>query len=291
MFKRFIDRIVEAVSERANPIVVRDMRRTFKYWPAGIVIIYNIFLLVFYCSSTLHLSLSDINRSVVTSYGFWRVDILWLIASFGIIISVLQSVFIVCFRIFQNTEDEMFLITAITPRQYLQAYMFETFICTFFYISLLVPLVLIIFSQTSDFLVLVSIMVIMLFSSILLSQIAVLITLSFIAHIRCPTSRIYIMGVLYLVWILFSFTVIPCFLWTFWWIDYFGWQVIYETNCTFGFVSIYILLPISLLLVGVMAYRLSLYALKTREESIVKVILYNFLYYTFLNIVMTLIYF
>jgi hypothetical protein len=291
MFKRFIDRIVEAVSERVNPIVVRNVRRMFGHQAISSVIMSYVFLLIFYSSLKLNLLVSDINRSVVTNYAIWRADIFWQIALFGIIFGVLFSVMNTFIHVLQSLNDEMFILTAITPRQYLHAYMFETFIGTCFCMSFFIPVLLIIFSQTSDFLVLVEIIAIMLFCSILISQTAILVVLSFIARLKRPMHAIYHIIVFYISFILFSPIMLPWVLLAFVWTDYFGWQVIYATNGTFGFVSIYILLPIGLLLVGVMAYKLSLYALQTRGESIVKMAIHNILYYTLFNTVMALIYF
>jgi hypothetical protein len=291
MLKRFIDRIVEAVSERANPIVVRNVRRMFGHQPISSVIMSYVFLLIFYCSLKLNLLVSDINRSVVTNYALWRADILWNIALVGIIMSVLFSVMNTFIHVLQSLNDEMFLITAITPRQYLHAYMFETLIGTCFCMSFFVPVVFIIFSQTSDFLVLVEIIAIMLFGSILISQTAILVMLSFIARLKRPMHAIYHIVILYISMLLFSPITLPWVLLAVVWTDYFGWQVIYATNCTFGFVSIYILLPIGILLIGVTAYKLSLHAFKTQGKSIIKMAIHNILYYTLMSVVMALVYF
>jgi hypothetical protein len=285
MFKKLIERIA-SVNDYVNPIVVRDMRKLFGRQQASAGVLGYVCYLILNCFHAYFIRGLDsweleINTSIMTGNAFgWAVTM-------NMFFSVLLSLGIVCQYVLQNLDDEMFLITTITPRQYLHAYMIETFILTLFCTSLFTPTLLIIYGQLSNF---ISLAIVMLCGNVLVAQTAVLVTLSFIAHRKRPMQVFFIF--LCLVWF-FSYSTImmPWFVLFFlMWTDYLGWQVI-NTGQTFGFVSIYILLPIGLLLVGVMAYKLSLYAFTIRKESIVKMAIHNILYYTLMSVVMALVYF
>jgi hypothetical protein len=58
-----------------------------------------------------------------------------------------------------------------------------------------------------------------------------------------------------------------------------------DWNDGFGFVSLFILLPVVLLLLGFIAYRLSVYGFKTWQKPLWQSILLNLLVYTLFNIV------
>jgi hypothetical protein len=284
MFKKLIERI-DSVNDYVNPIVVRDMRRAFGHKQLDVVMIAYICsiiagCLVFYFFSDLGLLELELakSESAILSY-FWLGGCVW--------ISVIMGAIMVCQYVVRSLDDEMLLITAITPHQYLHACMFEMFLFTTFCTSLFVPVVLIIFWQSSNALIMVAIV---LGGNILVAQVAVLVPLSFIARLKQSKQIIYMGLGLYCGSFIFLPMVSPWIFLIFLWTEYFEWSAIDMSN-TFGFISIFILLPIALLLTGMTAYRLSLYAFKTRQKSIYKMVLLNIFCYTLLSVSLALIYF
>ncbi|MDR1052687.1 MAG: hypothetical protein LBL39_00775 [Planctomycetaceae bacterium] len=289
MFKKLIERI-DSVNDYINPIIVRDMRSEFGKWQFSIAVMILMCLLVVACLliyffSDLDSLASDIDKSVA-NFVFWKTtanDITGLIVFFCVF-SACVSIFGAFAYFVKNLTDEMFLMTAITPRQYLHAYMIETFIFTSLCMSLIAPMILIISGHVSNCIALVAIMVC---DSVLFSQVGILIALSFVARTKRPNQTGNLVCGVYLGLFIF---LLPWFLLAFVWINSFMWHAI-DMNNIFGIVSIYVLLPIGLLLTGVMGYKLSLYGFKTRGKSLIRMFFLNIFCYTLLNAVMALIYF
>jgi hypothetical protein len=284
MFKKLIERI-DAVSDYVNPIVVRNMRRALGRGQMNWVLMIYACLLVVGCvlvyflcdldSLELHIYTSDF-----ASYIFWA--FIWH--------SILCSVGLVCFAPFsQNIDDEMFLITPITPRQYLHASMIETFIWTFLGISLFVPVVFIIFWQSPNFLVWATIM---LFDGVLMGQIVTLVVLPFFVRVKNIRQMFYTSICFCIFGWAFTFFIMPL---------EFNLVNLVLTNTTsklllvidglvlWQIIFFCIFVPIGSLLTMIPAYRLSLYALRTRKKSIVRMFLLNVFCIILTNVVVTLI--
>ncbi|MDR1052686.1 MAG: hypothetical protein LBL39_00770 [Planctomycetaceae bacterium] len=279
MFKKLIERI-DSVNDYVNPIVARDVRIEFSSsWLSVVVMIYSCFLIVVcllvYFLCDLDLLELEINKSVcVINNMTWFIVFLCVCS--------LSSLYVFS-RIINLVEftDAMFLLTAITPRQYLHAYMLETFIFSSFLTSLFAPAIFVILGQLSNFLAFIAIA---LCYEVLVAQMYALITLSFLARVK-RSAQAGNVSICFVFGWLISF--LPLLFFALVWTDYFMWQTI----GIFEFISIYILLPIGLLLTGAMGYKLSLYAFKTRGKSLVRMFFLNIFCYTLLSVVMALIYF
>jgi hypothetical protein len=286
MLKKLIERI-DMVSDYVNPIVVRDMRRMVRceqmHWS---LMIYSCLLVV---GCVLVYFLYDLDSLELYIYQFDRVHyFLWVF----IWQYMHYCVIVVCFsHVSQNLDDEMFHITPITPRQYLHAYMFEMFIWTFLGISLFTPVVLIIFWQSPNFIMWTAIM---LCDSVLAGQMITLVILPFIVRVKnsmqlfiviiCFVSvgwafAIFIMP---LEWELHSFILAST-------ISKSPTAVLTDPLFFWSIIFFCIFVPIGSLLTIIPAYKLSLYALKTRKKSIVKMFLLNVFFIILASVVVTLI--
>jgi hypothetical protein len=285
MFKKLIERI-DSINDYVNPVVVRDMRSAFGNWKTGAWIVGYSVLLVLPCLLIYFLRGMDSFESAVNEPE--SVMMGYILGVLGIGFSVFISIIVVCQYALRGLNDEMFLITAMTPRQQLHACMIEMFLFLSFCLSLFVPVILMIWGQSLNFLILT---VVVLCVSVLVSQLIILIVLSFIIRLTRPVQAIFLALGLYFCGFPFFPIMLPWFFLDFVWTEYCNWQTI-GTSDTFGFVSIYILIPIGLLITGIMAYKLSLHAFAKRGKlSVIKMILLNILYYTLLSAVLALIYF
>ncbi|MDR1053198.1 MAG: hypothetical protein LBL39_03395 [Planctomycetaceae bacterium] len=256
MFKKLIERI-DAVNEYINPIVVRDMRATIRYLQCSSLIIAYVCLLI-----------------MVYLFGYF-------LSMFVVAFSFLMSFVLLFKNITRNLDDEMFLLTTLTPRQYLHAYMFETFICTFFCTSLFVPVVLIILGRSWDFLLLVATMYC---GNVLITPTIILVILSF--TIQLKAQHYSIVGLLWGFGVVFSIII---FFWCF-----FSFLPLF-TNVLLDHLEYYIHPAIcisalvSLFLIGSLAYKLSSHAIESRNESIVTMFSLNIFCYVLLGITVHLI--
>ncbi|MDR1484507.1 MAG: hypothetical protein LBT09_06750 [Planctomycetaceae bacterium] len=280
MYKNFIEWI-DSIGDWMNPVVVRDVRRRHRSGSdfRGIITYSCVMVvgcLLIYFLANLETLQAEIQR--IASHK----DI-FIICNFIIFFTTnlctSASLILVCsIVICERTDDEMFQITPITPRQYLHAYVLESLFFSIFSSALLIPLAVIIFANTLNFLIVIATFL----SAVMFGQIIFLVVLSFIARIKNADQIFYML-------IFFcigggSFLAMPVVLP---WIivvgvlleGYFS-KTTFDINYGFGFVSIFILLPIALLLLGVIAYYLSLYSLKTRRKSIITGLLFNMFCYS-----------
>jgi hypothetical protein len=303
MFKKLIERI-DSVNDYVNPIVVRDMRRAFCNnkitWG---MIIYAYFVIVdcllIYFLYDLDSFELKINKSA-TSFAFGAY-------LFTCALSIIFGGGMVFQCVARGLDDEMFHITAITPHQYLHAYMFEMFIFTSYVMSLLMPLVFIFFGRTLKLLIMAAIAFC---GNILVAQIVILVYLSFIARLKHSNQIIIVVlfvfeffyPIMFLFIVMVPYYIVRLPVWLS--IDTshtlsppasrcniaLVWLSI-DTSHTLRIALTYTTVITSLLLTGATAYRLSLYAFKTRRKSLIKMILLNIFCYTLLSVVMALIYF
>jgi hypothetical protein len=281
MLKKLIERI-DAISDYVNPIVVRDMRRMFGRGQM------NWFLMIYSCllvvGCVLVYFLCDLDSLELYIY---KSDLASYILGVIIWYSAIQNP-VLCFQFFaRNFDDEMFLITPITPRQYLHAYMFETFIGILLSMSLFTPVVLIIFWHSPNFIVWAAIM---LCNVVLVGQIGILVILSFVARAKssiqtnsaficlCLCGSVFFLTISHLYLMFMSYVIM-----------YISKLLTIGSPHIFWIVAFYIWIPIGSLLTIIPAYRLSLYALKTQKKSIVKMFLFNIFYYILLGVIITLI--
>jgi hypothetical protein len=274
MFKKLIERI-DAINDYVNPIVVRDMRRAFGRGQMNwLLMIYACFVIVGCLLYYVFGEMDSLELGNSTGFDFCCVAITtWA--------SIICSTSVVDGEGFmRNLEDEMFLIIPITPRQQLHAYMFETFIFTTFWSSLFAPVVLMAFWLSPNFLTLA---VIMTCGNALIGQATILVSLSFSARIKTKmqANLFALFIVIFSLILMYSCIGIFVFVGTIMSIDSSKYSLIFHT--------IYISLPIGLLLITATAYRLSSYAFKTRNKSIVRMYLLNIFCYTLLSVVITLI--
>ncbi|MDR1479589.1 MAG: hypothetical protein LBJ00_11680 [Planctomycetaceae bacterium] len=273
MLKKFIERI-DAIGENINPIVVRDMRRSVKGSVSAGMIIYSCLLVV---TCLLVYPSADMDSPPTGNIGSLNDWYLPTLIMLNMAITAL-SVITVCIRVSQNLGDEMFLVTAITPRQYVHAYMFEMFITTSLWQSLAVPLVYLLGMDCGLSVEFFAMTAAMICGSFLHGQLLILIILSFIARLKRPEQVLYMFLFLYFCNVIFFPAMVPWMVLIVVW-THLGWQAI-DLSYTFGIISICVLLPIGLLWLGVVAYKLSLYAFKTHNKSIVKMVLFNIVCYT-----------
>jgi hypothetical protein len=284
MFKKLIERI-DAVNEYINPIVVRDMRATFGQQPLSLWMIVYACLLIWGCLlvyfgydlDSLELDLSQLKTdNSADSMGsmFW---VVLLTGSFPFLVS-----FVMLFKnVTRTLDDETFLITTLTPRQYLHAYMFETFIYTFFCTSLFAPVVLIIFGRVLNFLFLVAAMYC---GNVLITQTIILVFLSFTARLKVQNYSI--VGFLWFFGLVFSIII---FFWCFY--AFFSLFAMALRDHFEYFLSLIIFISAlsSLLLVGLLAYKLSSRAIETRKKSILRMFFFNIFCYVLLGITVSVI--
>jgi hypothetical protein len=290
MFKKLIERI-DAINDYVNPIVVRDMRSEFGgKQPVNVtktIMAYSCFLIL---GCLLIYFLYDLDSLALSFNKFMVRFALQKLVGFVLLLSVLciaASILAGWSYFIRHLTDEMFLITAITPHQYLHAYMLETFILTSLCVSLVAPVILIVFGQVLNCLALVTIVSCGSVLCILFAQAGILIIISFSVRTKRPDQTgnigcsVYVGVLIFLLpWFLLAFVA-----------NYLGWHAIYDANNIFGFVSIYVLLPIGFLLTGAMGYKLSFYGFKTQRKSLLRMFFLNIFCYTLLSVVMALIYF
>ncbi|MDR2643613.1 MAG: hypothetical protein LBC74_12555 [Planctomycetaceae bacterium] len=291
MLKKFI-KWIDAFGDSINPIVVRDVRRCSSNKSHDILIIVYSCLLVVFCFmiyflcdwETIIANFAEINKQTIRNCGF--INFSSIILFDAICFGMFPSLICVCHLIFLDKMDDIFQTIPLTPRQYLHAYMFEFFILSLFFSSFLASLVLIFFAESLNFLVSIVILIL----GILLGQIIFLTILSFVACMN-HTNQLLYMLIFFVIGgnVVFLPIVVPWLVLIFLW-EFFNWSQL-DINHGFGFVSFFILLPISLLLLGATAYQLSFLTLKTRRQSLVSVILFNIFCYTLFSFFAALIYF
>ncbi|MDR1290568.1 MAG: hypothetical protein LBK06_05145 [Planctomycetaceae bacterium] len=282
MFNKLIDRI-DSVNDYVNPVVVRDMRRAFGCRKVGVAMIVYACLLVVTCLCVYFLCDLDSLEFTIGKNEFEFATIGYM---FVVSISMVAGISMVCKCVEQNLEDEMFLITTITPRQYLHAYMFETLIFMSFYIFLFMPVILTIGWRLSYSLIWAAII---LCGTVFITQIIILIILSFIALAKRLGQASVIGFGLCIGYFLFFPILLPWFFVCIVLPNYVTWLPL-NTSHNLGIVSISILVAVSLLLLGSTAYKLSLNTFKSRKKSIIKMILFNIFCYTLLSTFIAVIY-
>ncbi|MDR1053625.1 MAG: hypothetical protein LBL39_05570 [Planctomycetaceae bacterium] len=203
-------------------------------------------------------------------FDFSCVVLITLVGVAWIIIMIHESVL-------RNSEDEMFILTPMTPRQQLHAYMFETFVLTSFYTSLFAPVILMIFWHSPNFPILV---VIMTCGNTLIGQTVILVFLSFIPGVKIKSQiRLFSgYGVMFF---------IIAMLYASFGMAFAAGQVLFIDSPRLFLIvpTIYISFLIGSLLIIATAYSLSEYAFKTRNKSIVARFGFNIFCYISLSAV------
>ncbi|MDR1053196.1 MAG: hypothetical protein LBL39_03385 [Planctomycetaceae bacterium] len=284
MFKKLIERI-DAVNEYINPIVVRDMRATLGHLQcSSLIIAYACFLimicLIGYFLCDLDSFEQDLSR-LKTDDSADSIGSMFMVVLPSVMLPFLVSFVMLFINVTRNLYDETFLITALTPRQYLHAYMFETFIYTFFCTSLLAPVVLIIFGRALNFLFLAAVMYC---GNVLITQTIILVILSFTARLKAQTH--IVVALFCMLGVIFSISI------TFWcFCAFFPLFAIALRDHLKYFILpiIFISALISLLLVGSLAYKLSSRAIETRKKSILRMFFFNIFCYVLLGIAVSVI--
>jgi hypothetical protein len=172
-------------------------------------------------------------------------------------------------------SDEDLGLVPLSPQQQVHGYLAYSCIMSIFFNSVLLPFIAVghIIGSVPYVLLLVP------FGSFFLSQIVNLICLSFFARIKRDgdfiilfTTIIFYFEVLIVAWSSVIYCASSC------------WQPL-VWNQGFGFVSLFILLPIALLLLGYIAYKLAIYGFKTQRKPFWRALLLNIVIYTLFNII------
>jgi hypothetical protein len=276
MFTKLIERI-DAIGDYVNPIVVRDIRALFRNGQMSLSIMFYACFVIVVCLFTYFFinldSLQSDDSIGIDGFGgfdFSCVVLITLVGVAWIIIMIHESVL-------RNSDDEMFILTPMTPRQQLHAYMFETFVLTSFYTSLFAPVILMIFWHSPNFPILV---VIMTCGNTLIGQTVILVFLSF-----------YVTGVKMKSEIRSFFVYVAMFsivvLYAGFGMAFAAGQVLFIDSPRLFLIipTIYISFLIGSLLIIATAYSLSEYAFKTRNKSMVARFGFNIFCYISLSAV------
>jgi hypothetical protein len=298
MLRRFIE-WVDSLSENANPLVVRDVRRMFRnpltFWflclySVLIILIvainWNVIIITSWDGNQLFDGkqfLADASLVLACILCYWGGSCGWM----GIM--DMAAMFV---------RDETFLMNTLSPRQYLHAYMTISIIKLLFVISLsLLPLTVAqligVRRLNLHFLYIIPIL------SFLAGQTLSLLWLSTImAHgvshgiKRFPTRREEVVDffLINLLQIMFWSLLAPWLLVLYLWKDIFELPPPSFYN-RFDLISIYFLLPMMLVTKSVTAYRLCCNGFKINYKPKYSGIFYNIFIYTILNICFAVIYF
>ncbi|MDR0609827.1 MAG: hypothetical protein LBG58_06935 [Planctomycetaceae bacterium] len=172
--------------------------------------------------------------------------------------------------------DELLGIVPLSPRQQVHGYWAFVCIWSIFWNSIFLPVIA--FAQLIG--PVPYILLLIPFGSVFLSQIMILICLSFAARIKryweiilsVLTVFFFYPGLLFFLWkevVVFVVQNYQPFVW----------------NCGFGFVSLFILLPVMLLLHGYIAYKLSVYGFRTWRKPFWHSLLLNIAVYILFNVI------
>ncbi|MDR0705767.1 MAG: hypothetical protein LBF88_12365 [Planctomycetaceae bacterium] len=186
-----------------------------------------------------------------------------ILVGFGIIGSLTRT----------RCDDELLSIVPLSPQQQVHGYWAFSCIQSIFLNSIYLPFIAIGQLLEPAFYALLLIP----FVSFLFTQIATLIGLSISARIKQQWER-NLLG--FTMFLLLGFIMSPWF-----YVIYFEssrWQT-FVWNQGFGFVSLFIVLPIILLLHGYIAYKLAIYGFKTWRKPFWHALLLNVVVYTLFN--------
>jgi hypothetical protein len=258
-----------------NPITVRELRVATRQRFVGseFLLLFYLFIATIICAIILYVPDRTYDSSLEERAFLFSVfpailSLYSVLAGLAIIGSLHRSRF----------TDELFSIVPLSPQQQVHGYWAISCIWSIFFNSLCLSFITIgqLIGPAPYILLLIPL------GSFFLCQIITLILLSFFARIKRKWET-----VLFIVIMIYPFNGLgliaaPCI-----GVIVFAsscWQTL-AWNRGFGFVSLFILLPIALLLLGYIAYKLAIYGFKTRRKPFWRALLLNMVIYTLFNII------
>jgi hypothetical protein len=255
---------LDSWSEHLNPITVRELRCYSRGYDGvvlfflSMIVVVSFFLLFFTSAEELFQKKRIIISFFISLglFGFW------------ILRGIMRS----------RCIDELLNIVPLSPRQQVHGYWLAFCLFSISYNSIFLPFIALIqLVKPLPYVVLLIPLEIFFFS-----QISALISLSFVARIKRHWELVWIMvGINY-------FLILISVLWSgvLWCFNQYHLQVPVWYH-GFGFVSLFVLLPIGLLLLGYVAYWLAIYGFTTWRKPLWQSLLLNLFVYTLFGIIVT----
>lgn len=273
---------IDSLGDRINPITVRDLRKLKRWF--GLELLLLLFLGIAVSCATFFLIMPEEmlkqefdlagrrERAVLLASGFslimfygsflaWLTPIIWLI---------------------QSRSDELLDQVPLSPTEQTNAVLQTCCVLSFYYITLFFPFLAFAFllGPVPYLFLLVPL------GTFLLALINLLVLVSFVARAK----RVWELIVLYFV---MSYGLMPMYIpWLgvlLLWVGVLRWPPLFW-NAGFGFISLFILLPIALVLMSLTAYWLSVYHFKHKRRSVWLGTLLNIGVYTLFSFILAAVY-
>lgn len=277
MFSRFIE-WVDSWNDRINPIAVRDLYRLKRWFGLeGMTLIVLLGMVGAYIAV---FGIASDESFVRVGSNRWHPGniistIILCISFYGMIVAAFTPI---GWLMKSRQTDELFEAVPLSPREQVEGYLQSTWILVIFFVALCFPFLVAarLIGPCSNLLLLVP------FYSVLIATVAMLFILSFVIPAQKNWQAVFvILGILYIgSGIVLSPAIAAAILWE----EVFHWPELHW-NRGFGMFSLFVLLPVGLILFGYVAYRLSVYHWKrSNKSSLLKTVLvkplWNIVVYT-----------
>lgn len=271
MFSRFIE-WVDSRSDRINPIAVRDLRRLKRWFGLeGFTLFVLLGMVGAYIAVFGIASAESFLRVVPNRWHPGNIisTIILYLSFYGMIVAAFTPI---GWLMKNRQTDELFEAIPLSPREHVEGYLQSTLILAVFFVSLYSPFLVAarLVGPCSNLLLLLP------FYSVLIATVAMLFDLSFMIPVQKNWQAVFVMGITYIGLVIVLSPVIATAIL---WIGVFHWPELYW-NRGFGMFSLFVLLPVGLILFGFVAYRLSIHHFKCRRKSIASATLQNIVVYT-----------
>jgi hypothetical protein len=266
---------LDSFDDCLNPITVRELRSVMRRFECEVMILFVYLTII--VGDTFVLFEPKFQQDV--GFTSFVISVIPVVSTIGSVFVGLDT-----YILLQKTRftDEVLNIVPLSPRQQVHGYWAYSSIGSLLFNSICLPFIAIgqIVGPAPYVLLLVPL------GTFFISQITILICISFSARVKqkweCVLSG------------LINICLFPGLTAAFWcYVICFAssrWQTL-VWNQGFGFVSLFVLLPITLLLLGYIAYRLSIYGFKTWRKPFWRSLLLNIVIYTLFSIIVAILWF
>ncbi|MDR2441254.1 MAG: hypothetical protein LBE12_17975 [Planctomycetaceae bacterium] len=258
-----------------NPITVRELRATTqkRFGGSEFLLLFYLFIATIICAGILYIP-DRTHDSSLEEHAFLFFVFPAVVSSCSVLAGLVLSSSLHRSRF----TDELFSIVPLSPRQQVHGYWAISCIWSIFFNSLCLPFIAIgqLIGPAPYILLLIPL------GSFFLCQIITLILLSFFARIKRKWETVLFvvimiypfngLGLIAVPWIGVIILASSC------------WPTL-SWNQGFGFVSLFILLPAALLLLGYIAYKLAIYGFKTWRKPFWRALLLNIVIYILFTII------
>lgn len=279
MFRRLFNWI-DAQNDRINPIAVRDLRKLKRWYGLETLTLLALLLSVIVYAGIL-IYYKRIDPDATWDAPNQALAILLVIGSIFLYIPCLTACFIPIGWLNQSQRnDELFELIPLSPKEHVWGYIQSSLILSVYSICLGLPFFVAarMVGPISDVVLLLPIL------APFVALVGMLFLLSFMIRIKKQWEAVVIvLGMMYLGALPIQLPVIATM---FLWGEIFGLPELYSTG-GFGLISLLFLFPIGLTILGLTAYRLSIYHFKYRRRSLWLGVVLNIGVYSLLSLILS----